>query len=65
MKSLLEDQVCLFLHLAFVADRFGDNFFFKGDDSRGYFIQPTVILTKDAKSITLVDEIFGPVVTVR
>jgi acyl-CoA reductase-like NAD-dependent aldehyde dehydrogenase len=36
-----------------------------GDDSKGYFIQPTVILTKNAKSITLVDEIFGPVVTVR
>jgi 1-pyrroline-5-carboxylate dehydrogenase len=35
-----------------------------GDDSKGYFIQPTVILTKDAKSITLVDEIFGPVITV-
>ena len=36
-----------------------------GDDSKGYFIQPTVILTQNAKSITLVDEIFGPVVTVR
>ena len=51
-----------------IADRF--SFFFVlrsnlGDDSKGYFIQPTVILTKDAKSITIVDEIFGPVVTVR
>ncbi|KAF8967441.1 delta-1-pyrroline-5-carboxylate dehydrogenase [Flammula alnicola] len=35
-----------------------------GDDSKGYFIQPTVILTKDPKSITMVEEIFGPVVTV-
>ncbi|PPR04647.1 hypothetical protein CVT24_011865 [Panaeolus cyanescens] len=35
-----------------------------GDDSKGYFIQPTVILTKDPKSVTMVDEIFGPVVTV-
>ncbi|KAF9480171.1 delta-1-pyrroline-5-carboxylate dehydrogenase [Pholiota conissans] len=35
-----------------------------GDDSKGYFIQPTVILSKDPKSITFVDEIFGPVVSV-
>ncbi|KDR84224.1 hypothetical protein GALMADRAFT_236909 [Galerina marginata CBS 339.88] len=35
-----------------------------GDDSKGYFIQPTVILSKDPKSITLVEEVFGPVVTV-
>lgn len=36
----------------------------KGDDSKGYFIQPTVILSKDPKSITIVEEIFGPVITV-
>ena len=35
-----------------------------GDDSKGYFIQPTVILSKDPKSITITEEIFGPVVTV-
>ncbi|KAG6853137.1 hypothetical protein C0991_006617 [Blastosporella zonata] len=35
-----------------------------GDDSKGYFIQPTVILSKDPKSVTLVEEIFGPVLTV-
>lgn len=35
-----------------------------GDDSKGYYIQPTVILTKDPKSITMKEEIFGPVVTV-
>ena len=35
-----------------------------GDDSKGYFIQPTVILTKDPKSVTMVEEIFGPVITV-
>ncbi|KAI0248803.1 delta-1-pyrroline-5-carboxylate dehydrogenase [Lactifluus subvellereus] len=34
------------------------------DDSRGYFVQPTVILTKDPQSITMREEIFGPVVTV-
>ncbi|KAG2073547.1 delta-1-pyrroline-5-carboxylate dehydrogenase 1 [Suillus decipiens] len=35
-----------------------------GDDSRGYFIQPTIILTKDPNSITMREEIFGPVITV-
>ncbi|KIM77671.1 hypothetical protein PILCRDRAFT_825106 [Piloderma croceum F 1598] len=34
-----------------------------GDDSKGYFIQPTVILTKDPHSVTMVEEIFGPVIT--
>ncbi|KAG8804724.1 1-pyrroline-5-carboxylate dehydrogenase [Serendipita sp. 398] len=34
------------------------------DDSKGFFVQPTVILTKDPKSITMREEIFGPVVTV-
>lgn len=37
---------------------------FAGDDSKGYFVQPTVILTKDPKSVTMVEEIFGPVLTV-
>lgn len=36
----------------------------QGDDSKGFFIQPTVILTKDPRSTTMVGEIFGPVVTV-
>ncbi|KAL4264511.1 Delta-1-pyrroline-5-carboxylate dehydrogenase [Pleurotus pulmonarius] len=35
-----------------------------GDDSKGYFIQPTVIETKDPKMVTMVEEIFGPVITV-
>jgi acyl-CoA reductase-like NAD-dependent aldehyde dehydrogenase len=35
-----------------------------GDDSKGYFIIPTVIKTEDPKSITMVEEIFGPVLTV-
>jgi 1-pyrroline-5-carboxylate dehydrogenase len=34
------------------------------DDSVGYFIKPTVILTKNPKSKTIVEEIFGPVVTI-
>ncbi|GAA5821771.1 hypothetical protein JCM10212_004798 [Sporobolomyces blumeae] len=35
-----------------------------GDDSTGYYVKPTVIQTKDPKSVTMVDEIFGPVLTV-
>ncbi|MBC7230625.1 MAG: L-glutamate gamma-semialdehyde dehydrogenase [Actinobacteria bacterium] len=34
------------------------------DDSEGYFIQPTVVQTKDPRSKLMVEEIFGPVVTV-
>ena len=66
MRSSLGDQVCgctnspILFH--FGSDHLTVN---SGDDSKGYFIQPTVILTQNAKSITLVEEIFGPVVTVR
>lgn len=35
------------------------------DNSKGYFIKPTVIVTKDPKSLTMTTEIFGPVLTVR
>jgi 1-pyrroline-5-carboxylate dehydrogenase len=34
------------------------------DDSEGYFIEPTIIVTKDPKFRTMQEEIFGPVVTV-
>ena len=34
------------------------------DDSKGYFISPTVIVTKNPKYITMTEEIFGPVVTI-
>lgn len=34
------------------------------DDSVGYFIQPTVILTKNPKFRTMEEEIFGPVLTI-
>ena len=36
----------------------------KGDKSRGYFIEPTVILTTDPKFVTMEEEIFAPVVTI-
>jgi 1-pyrroline-5-carboxylate dehydrogenase len=36
----------------------------KYDKTKGYFIEPTVILTKDASSLTMCEEIFGPVMTI-
>jgi 1-pyrroline-5-carboxylate dehydrogenase len=35
----------------------------KYDKSKGYFIEPTVIVTKDPSSVTMCEEIFGPVLT--
>lgn len=34
------------------------------DKSKGYFIEPTVLLTKDPKYRTMCEELFGPVLTV-
>jgi len=34
------------------------------DDSKGYFIQPTVVLTTNPKFRTMCEEIFGPVITI-
>ncbi|RZK19746.1 MAG: aldehyde dehydrogenase family protein, partial [Hymenobacter sp.] len=34
------------------------------DKSKGYFVEPTVILAKTPKYVTMCDELFGPVVTV-
>ncbi len=36
----------------------------KGDKSKGYFIEPTVIESKNPRSKTMVEEIFGPVLTI-
>lgn len=36
----------------------------KCDKKEGYFIQPTIIETKDPRSVTMCEEIFGPVLTV-
>lgn len=35
----------------------------KYDKAKGYFIEPTVIVTKDPSSSTMCEEIFGPVMT--
>lgn len=34
------------------------------DKSKGYFIQPTVLLAKDPKYVTMCEELFGPVLSV-
>jgi 1-pyrroline-5-carboxylate dehydrogenase len=36
----------------------------KCDKSKGYFIEPTIILSKDPKYVTMCEELFGPVLTV-
>jgi len=35
------------------------------DNSKGYFIQPTVVLSKDPKSKLMQEEVFGPVLTIH
>ncbi|RJP28369.1 MAG: L-glutamate gamma-semialdehyde dehydrogenase [Candidatus Omnitrophota bacterium] len=35
----------------------------KYDSSKGYFVEPTIVLSKDPKSKLMVEEIFGPVLT--
>lgn len=34
------------------------------DDSKGYFIEPTIVVTEDPQFTTMHEEIFGPVVTI-
>jgi 1-pyrroline-5-carboxylate dehydrogenase len=36
----------------------------KYDKTKGYFIEPTIIVSKDPSSITMCEEIFGPVLTI-
>lgn len=36
----------------------------KCDDTEGYFIEPTIFVTTDPKAKTMVEEIFGPVLTI-
>ena len=36
----------------------------KGDKSKGYFIEPTIILTENPHYVTMEEEIFGPVMTI-
>ncbi|MCG8310075.1 MAG: L-glutamate gamma-semialdehyde dehydrogenase [Cytophagales bacterium] len=34
------------------------------DKSKGYFIEPTVLLTEDPKYVTMCEELFGPIITI-
>ena len=34
------------------------------DGSEGYFVEPTVVVSKDPKSKLMTEEIFGPILTV-
>ncbi|MBW0476475.1 hypothetical protein O181_016190 [Austropuccinia psidii MF-1] len=47
------------------AKQAGDEIVFggKADASKGYFIEPTIILTRNPHSITMTEELFGPVIT--
>lgn len=36
----------------------------KCDKSKGYFIEPTLVVAKDPKSLTMCEEVFGPVLTI-
>jgi len=35
------------------------------DKSKGYFIEPTVIVAKDPRYVTMCEELFGPVITIH
>lgn len=35
------------------------------DKSKGYFIEPTIIVTEDPKYVTMCEELFGPVLTIH
>lgn len=54
-------------HYIDLADTARDAKIIKGgtyDDSKGYFIEPTIILTENPDFITMKEEIFGPVLTI-
>jgi 1-pyrroline-5-carboxylate dehydrogenase len=58
------DKIASFIDAAKKSDKVkvisGGNY----DKSKGYFIEPTVLLTTDPKYTTMCDEIFGPVLTI-
>jgi 1-pyrroline-5-carboxylate dehydrogenase len=58
------DKIAGFIDAAKKSDKIkvisGGNY----DKSKGYFVEPTVLLTTDPKYTTMCDEIFGPVLTI-
>lgn len=58
------DRVMGYIERAKASDKAEIVFGGTGDNTQGYFIQPTVIQVKDPKFVTMVEEIFGPVLSV-
>lgn len=58
------DNISNFLEIAEESDKCSFLFGGKGSKEKGYFIEPTVIVTEDPKFITMREEIFGPVITI-
>ena len=40
-------------------------FWYTADDSEGYFVHPTIVISNDPKSTLMTEEIFGPILTVK
>lgn len=58
------DNVISYIAHAKASDRAEIVFGGEGDKSKGYFVQPTVILTTDPHFKSMEEEIFGPVLTI-
>jgi 1-pyrroline-5-carboxylate dehydrogenase len=59
------DNIMGYIEHARAADDMEIAFGGDGDDSVGYFVQPTVVLSRDPASRLMCEEIFGPVLTVH
>jgi 1-pyrroline-5-carboxylate dehydrogenase len=58
------DKIAGYIEYVKKADRASIIYGGECDDSRGFFIEPTVVLTDDPNFRTIQEEIFGPVLTV-
>ena len=59
------DTICSYIDHAEKAEDAQILFGGRCDDSKGYFIEPTIILTSDSQFKTMQEEIFGPVLTIH
>jgi 1-pyrroline-5-carboxylate dehydrogenase len=58
------DKIAGYIDYVKKADRASIIYGGECDDSRGFFIEPTVVLTDDPRFRTMQEEIFGPVLTI-
>lgn len=58
------DKVMAYIEMAGISDQAKILYGGRGDDSEGFFIEPTVIEVIDPHYVTMVEEIFGPVLNV-